>query len=129
MGVAPPVPNGPAEVWQLGSPASCDPGSGKNDRPNRTVWAWVWRKESSARFSSLQRVGQTLVLQGLAFAESPVPQRPKAVVHPGSVGSVGWSIDPDLSTSTITFGLNFLITMGVLLSSWEMESGSTGTNS
>ena len=45
------------------------------------------------------------------------------------MASMGWSIDPDLSTSTITFGLNFLSTMGVLLSSWEMESGATGTKS
>jgi hypothetical protein len=50
-------------------------------------------------------------------------------VQPGRVASRGWSIDPDLSTSTITLGLNFLMTIGVLLFSCEIVSGPTGTNS
>src|SRR5690349_8400946 len=105
------------------------PGSGKNDSPKRTVCACAWRNESSARFSSLQRVGQTVGLQGFFFALPPVPQSPRGVVQPASVASMGWSIDPDLSTSTIAFGLNFLMTIGVLLFSCEIDSGPTGTNS
>jgi hypothetical protein len=101
---------------------------GKNDSPKRTVCAWAWRNGSSARFSSLQRVGQTFGLQGLSSRVSR-SRRAEGVVQPGSVASMGWSIDPDLSTSTITFGLNFLMTIGVLLSSCEIVSGPTGTNS
>jgi hypothetical protein len=74
-------------------------------------------------------VGQVVTLQGLSLASRPDPHSAPLRMHAGRDGNAGRSIDPDLSTSTITFGLNFLTTMGVLLSSWEMESGATGTKS
>src|SRR5262249_58712958 len=51
--------------------SAAEAGSGKNDSPKRTVWAWPARNGSSARFSSLQRVGQTVMLQELTFALVP----------------------------------------------------------
>ncbi len=84
----------------------------------------------SAFDSSLHRVGHTVVLQGFDFCGSPQsgPLAPPTW-QAGSVGSTGWSIEPDLSTSNMKFGLFFTAFTSELVWVCPIDSGATGSKS
>ena len=47
----------------------------------------------------------------------------------GMVGSTGWSIEPDLSTSSMKFGLLATACTSTLVWVWPIDSGFTGSKS
>ncbi len=80
--------------------------------------------------SSLHRVGQTAVSQGFCFEGSPhtgplMPPTWQAAM----LASMGWSMDPDLSTRSMRLGLLGVACTSTAVAVWRTESGATGSKS
>ena len=115
---------------QPSTPLAAVSRAGNTVSPSRAIVPELIKKVPIALFSSEVRVGHVAVGH-TALAEPHSTRRPNVLVtmQSGSAGSTGDSIEPELSTNSITLGLSRLLATIVLSVVCATKSGTTRSKS